>query len=184
LLLLLTNARGLHAAAPPKTITQLAELTPSTRATADWFGISTAISGRTLVVGDFDSNIESYGAAYVYVEPDDGWHDMTQVAKLTSSDSGEGFGTSVAIYGSIIVVGAANASNLNALASSPGAAYVFVEPAGGWTNMTETAKFTVSAGIRTSGRKISDLGSTGLRPEPATYTRLTVECSEVTVDTA
>jgi hypothetical protein len=145
-LLLLTNARGVHAAAPPKTITQLGELTPSARATSDWFGISTAISGSTMVVGDFDSNIETYGAAYVYVEPDDGWHDMTQVAKLTSSDSGEGFGTSVAIYGSIIVVGAANASNLNAPASTPGAAYVFVEPAGGWTNMTETAKLTASDG--------------------------------------
>ena len=140
-----------HAAMPPVTLVQLAELTPSTRATNDWFGISIAISGNTVVVGDFDSNIETYGAVYVYVKPANGWTNMTQVAKLTSSDNGEGFGTSVAINGNTIVVGAANTSNFNASisgppASSPGAAYVFVKPVSGWADMTETAKLTASDG--------------------------------------
>src|ERR1700741_4400209 len=131
----------LLAATPPVTLTQLAELTPSTRATNDWFGISIAVSGNTVVVGDFDANIETYGAVYVYVKPASGWTNMTQVAKLTSSDNGEGFGTSVAINGNTIVVGAANTSNFNASssgppASSPGAAYVFVKPVSGWADMT------------------------------------------------
>jgi hypothetical protein len=138
-------------AAAPVTLTQLAELTPSTRATNDWFGTSIAVSGNTVVVGDFDPNIESYGAVYVYVKPSSGWQNMTQVAVLTSSDNGEGFGTSVAISGDTIVVGAANTSNFDrspnhAPASTNGAAYVFVKPVDGWADSTESAKLTASDG--------------------------------------
>jgi hypothetical protein len=71
---------------------------------------------------------------------------MTEVAKLTSSDNGQGFGTSVAISGDTIVVGAANTSNFDAPAAGPGAAYVFVKPASGWADTTETAKLTASDG--------------------------------------
>jgi hypothetical protein len=134
------------AATPPVTWAQLAELTPTVRATNDWFGNSIAISGNTVVVGDFDANIESYGAVYVYVKPVGGWTNMTQVAKLTSSDNGEGFGTSVSISGNTVVVGAANTSNFGAPQAGPGAAYVFVKPASGWTDMTESAKLTASDG--------------------------------------
>jgi len=133
-------------AAPPATWRQLAELTPSVRTSNDWFGVSIAMSGNTVVVGDFDPNIETYGAVYVYVKPANGWTNMTQVAKLTSSDNGEGFGISVAISGNTIVVGAANTSNFDAPAAGPGAAYVFVRPAGGWTDANESAKLTASDG--------------------------------------
>ena len=136
----------LDAATRPTASVQLAELTPSTRATNDWFGISIAISGNTVVVGNFDANIETFGAVDVYQKPAGGWTNMTQVARLTSSDNGEGFGTSVAISGNTIVVGAANTSNFAAPTVGPGAAYVFVEPPGGWTDMTETAKLTASDG--------------------------------------
>jgi len=128
---------------------QLAELTPTTRVNQDWFGVSSAISGNTVVVGAFDANIEKTGAAYVYVKPSSGWGNMTQTAALTPSDGGEGFGTSVAINGNTIIVGAANASNLNHQApqnQGPGAAYVFVKPVSGWKDMTETAKLTASDG--------------------------------------
>ena len=135
---------------------QLAELTPTTRVNQDWFGVSSAISGNTVVVGAFDANIEKTGAAYVYVKPSSGWGNMTQTAALTPSDGGEGFGTSVAISGNTIIVGAANASNLNhrnrdrqnqaPQTQGPGAAYVFVKPASGWKDMTETAKLTASDG--------------------------------------
>jgi hypothetical protein len=125
---------------------QLAELTPTERADGDWFGISVCVSGDTIVVGAFDPNIEQYGSVYVYVKPSGGWSNMTQVAELTSSDNAPGFGTSVAISGNTIIVGAANASNFDAPAESPCAAYVFVEPSGGWTSGTETAKLTASDG--------------------------------------
>jgi hypothetical protein len=99
---------------------QLAELTPTERADGDWFGISVCVSGDTIVVGAFDPNIEQYGSVYVYVKPSGGWSNMTQVAELTSSDNAPGFGTSVAISGNTIIVGAANASNFDAPASAPG----------------------------------------------------------------
>src|SRR5690242_19419190 len=101
LLASVVQAQGRHPSA-----TQRAELTPSDPANKDWFGISIAVSGSTTVVGDYDANIESFGAAYVYVKPGNGWGNMTQTAKLTASDNGDGFGTSVAIDGNIIVLGA------------------------------------------------------------------------------
>ena len=130
--------------------TQRAELTPTNRLSQDWFGISTATTGNTVVVGAFDANVEKTGAAYVYVKPSSGWGNMTQTATLMPSDGGEGFGTSVAINGNTIIVGAANASNLDPhrrQTQGPGAAYIFVRPASGWTNMTETAKLTASDGV-------------------------------------
>ncbi|MFZ0286586.1 MAG: FG-GAP repeat protein [Terriglobales bacterium] len=126
--------------------TQLAELTPTNRSKNDWFGISIAMSGNTVVVGDFDPNIEDFGTVDVFAKPEGGWSNMTQTATLTSSDNGIGFGTSVAISGDVIVVGAADTSNFRKQ-SSPGAAYVFVKPAGGWTNMTESLKLTASDGL-------------------------------------
>src|ERR1700680_3116380 len=150
---------------------QLAELTPTNRVNYDWFGVSTAVSGNTVVVGAFDANIEKTGTAYVYVKPSSGWGNMTQTATLTPSDGGEGFGTFVAISGDTIIVGAANASNqyprtqypqspapqslvprtlapqsLVPQTQGPGAAYIFVKPTSGWTDMTETAKLTASDG--------------------------------------
>jgi hypothetical protein len=140
----------------PNAWAQLAELTPTNRVSQDWFGVSSAVSGDTVVVGAFDGNIEQTGTAYVYVKPSSGWGNMTQTATLTPSDGGQGFGDSVAISGDTIIVGAANASNLSPRTwvpqtqgpqtQGPGAAYIFVKPASGWTDMTETAKLTASDG--------------------------------------
>jgi hypothetical protein len=131
---------------------QLAELTPTNRGKQDWFGVSSAVSGNIVVVGAFDANIEKTGTSYVYVKPSSGWKNMTQRATLTPSDGGEGFGTSVAISGDTIIVGAANASNQygrtpDRQTQGPGAAYIFVKPASGWKNLTETAKLTASDGV-------------------------------------
>ncbi len=122
-------------------MTQVAELTPSDN--ADLFGTSIAISGNTIIVGAEGYSNTDIGAAYVYVEPAGGWTNMTETAKLTSSDGaiGDAFGQGVAINGSTIVVGAPD----HAVAGvTQGAAYVFVEPSGGWTSMTQTAELTVS----------------------------------------
>lgn len=142
------------AASAPHTTTpngwvQLAELTPTNRTNQDWFGISVTISGNTVVVGAFDPNFQTTGTAYVFVNTSGRWGNMTQTAILTPSDGGAGFGTSVAISGDTIIVGAANASNLDFQThqqQGPGSAYVFVKPPTGWTNMTETAKLSASDG--------------------------------------
>jgi uncharacterized protein (DUF2345 family) len=131
-------------------MTQTAELSASDGAGGNVLGASVAIDGNTIVAGAPGANIGSnqlQGAAYVFVEPSGGWADMTETAKLTASDGGSDafFGSSVAISGNTIAVGADGAtigSN-----SYQGAAYMFVEPEGGWaTTSTFNGKLTASDG--------------------------------------
>jgi hypothetical protein len=97
-----------------------------------------SVSGDAIVVGDrgYGSNA---GSAYVFVKPAGGWTNMTQTAELTASDGilNDELGYSVSISGTTIAAGAPQ------LSSGSGKAYVFVEPATGWTNMTQTAELTV-----------------------------------------
>ncbi len=130
-------------------IVQRAKLTAADGAVHDLFGTSVAVSGNTVVVG---APYNSYngsagtGAAYVFVKSGSGWTNMTQTAELLASDgvAGNYFGSSVAIAGNTVVVGAPYSSDFK------GAIYLFVEPAGGWVDMTQTAKLTAGP--------VSDLG--------------------------
>jgi hypothetical protein len=144
-------------------MTETAKLTASDEATTYLLGASTAISGNTVVVGSPYSEIGSnseQGAAYVYVEPGGGWSGhLTETAKLVSSDGvgNDDFGRAVGISGNTIVVGADCATvNQNTDSCGPGAAYVFVEPTGGWSGTAssptnETAKLTASDGVADDG---------------------------------
>jgi hypothetical protein len=109
------------------------------------FGGTVAMSGGTIVGGFL--GVDAPGAAYVYVEPSSGWQNAQPTAMLTSSDgsAGDEFGSSVAITGNTVAVGAPRHANV-------GAAYVFVEPAAGWQDATQTAEL----GIQT--QSTSDLG--------------------------
>jgi uncharacterized repeat protein (TIGR01451 family) len=80
------------------------------------------------------------------VKPAGGWASATETAKLTASDGavGDVLGWSVAVSGGTIVAGAPRATVAGTYRQ--GAAYVFVEPAGGWKNATETAKLTAPDG--------------------------------------
>jgi len=134
-------------------MTQTAELTASDGVTYDSLGYGVAISGGTIVAGAPDATTNSsgnnfgQGAAYSFVEPTGGWTNATETAKLTASDgsSEASLGYSTAIEGNTIVAGAP--SQLDPDESAGGAAYVFVEPAGGWTTTTETAQLSPSNGI-------------------------------------
>ena len=100
------------------TRTETAKLTASDGAADDKFGYSVAVDGDTVVVGayqddyidpDDDSNITTdSGAAYAFTKPGTGWADGTETAKLTASDrnTNHKFGSSVAIDGDTVVVGA------------------------------------------------------------------------------
>jgi hypothetical protein len=103
-----------------------------------FFGGSVSISGDTIVVGG--TSYDTAANAYVFVKPAGGWTNMTETAKLTASDelATSEFAESVAVSGNTIAVGAPGSDR------STGRAYVFVEPSGGWTNMTETAKLGAS----------------------------------------
>jgi hypothetical protein len=132
-------------ATPNNPLVQLAELTASGGQSNDQLGYSVAISGNTVVAAAVGVN-GYQGAVYVYLKPASGWGNMTQTAELTASDGvpGDNFGESVAISGNTVVVGAGHAAVGGDI--EQGAIYVFVEPADGWGNMTETAKLTASDG--------------------------------------
>ena len=97
------------------------KLTAPDAAADDYFGVSVAIDGETIVVGAYAKNFGT-GAAYVYRTSDGGTtHD--HVAKLTSPGAvGDAFGISVAIDGAAVVVGASQWLN-----GGSGSAYVYEE---------------------------------------------------------
>jgi hypothetical protein len=114
----------------------------------DYFGGSVAISGDTLVVGATgedimgsgeEANPVSYsGAAYVFTRSDGVW---SQQAYLKASNAGANdfFGSSVAISGDTLVVGAVEESSSvsggeeDESVTDAGAAYVFTRSDGVWS---------------------------------------------------
>jgi len=160
----------------------LAKLAASDGVAFDYLGYSVAVSGDTVAVGAALARTDSNpleGAVYVFVKPATGWANMTQVAKLTSSDRalGDHFGFSVAINGDTIVVGAPGVqvgSNIN-----QGAVYVYSKPASGWRDMTETAKLTAADGAASDtfgwSVSISADGATVVAGEPGPTARVFVK---------
>lgn len=93
------------------------------------FGYAVGISGN-IIVAAANTSID------VYIRPTPGWNTAsTPAARLTTTDGGAL--TSVAINGNTIVAGSTQVGGT-------GAVYVFVQPTGGWKNMTQTAKLTAS----------------------------------------
>jgi hypothetical protein len=109
-------------------------------------GWSVAISGKTIVAGaPFDGiHGDPEGVAFVFVEPGGGWSGAhTQTAELTESDpsGADHFGTSVAVSGNTVAVGALFFVG----GGHQGAAFVFTEPVGGWKDMTQNAELGASS---------------------------------------
>ncbi len=94
------------------------------------FGISIDVQGDTAVIGAPGAlvNNETRGAAYVFKRQDNTW---VQVARLVASNgaSGDLFGTTVAIDGSMIVVGSPADDEAG---GNAGAAYIFTESGNSW----------------------------------------------------
>src|SRR5580700_920727 len=96
-------------------------------------GQSVAIGAGT-VVGGAEYFNEEQGAAYVFIEPETGWTNMTQTARLTPSDGKGGFmGDSVSVSGDTVVAGAP----VTGIGGAGNGAYLFVKPKKGWKNKTE-----------------------------------------------
>jgi FG-GAP repeat len=128
---------------------------------ADVLGSSVAISGDTAVVGAKNDDLTvdfplNEGTAYVFVRSGMGW---TQQAKLSASDAGasEDFGSTVAISGDTLVVGARLKDGVAAF--DVGAAYVFVRSGTTWS---QQAKLTASDGTTSDlfGSAVSVSGDT------------------------
>jgi hypothetical protein len=113
------------------------------------FGSSVGISGNTIVVGAPYSGPNDQGLAYLFVKPRGGWTNTfgNYTAQLSPSDLGgtidDNFGSSVSISLNTVVIGEPKGNN-NA---QPGAAYLFVKPASGWTDMSETAELRGSNSV-------------------------------------
>jgi nucleoside-specific outer membrane channel protein Tsx len=126
---------------------QTAELTASDGAANDYFGVSTAVSGPTAVVGAYQHTVgQNYqqGAAYVFALNGKTW---SQQAELTASDGTlyDSFGLSVAVSDSTAWVGAPNHPYSPSLGSpGPGAAYVFLQSGDTWS---QDAELTASDGV-------------------------------------
>ncbi len=109
--------------------TQVAELTPSDGADADFFGYSVAINhSKTIVAGAPNHNAND-GAAYVFTQSGNAW---SQQAEFVPTDTNQ-FGTRVAISDDMItdgtvVVGAPGAN-------VPGKVFVFTPMGSAWNQV-------------------------------------------------
>jgi hypothetical protein len=124
----------------------------------DFFGTSIALSGDTLVVGatgeasaatgidgdGADNSAENAGAVYVFVRSNGVWSQQAYL-KASNTDAGDKFGSSVAIDGNTVVVGApwedsaatgVDGDSSDNSAAGAGAAYVFVRNGGVWTQQS------------------------------------------------
>ena len=140
LIAVVTLATSVQVASAGPGVIEQAKLTAGDAAAGDFFGDAVAISGDTVVVGaPLDDLGVDAGSAYVFERNAGGANNWGQVAKLTAGDPAPDvqFGSSVAISGPTLVVGAPGPEDGNIT----GSVYVFV---GGGSTWTEQAKLTAS----------------------------------------
>ena len=142
-----------------------AVLSPPASTDGDNLG-SVAIDGDTIVAGASSHAVgtaRSQGAVFVWVKPPGGWANATPTAEFTASDGAEneGLGQSVGVSGDTIVAGAP--THKVGANTRVGAAYVFVKPAAGWADGTQSAELIsfdgasedfFGTGVAISGDKI------------------------------
>jgi hypothetical protein len=159
------------AVSPEQVVAQLAQqgyLKASNTSAGDFFGLSVALSGDTLVVGAYEedsnaigvggdqgnNNAPNSGAVYVFTRSGGVW---SQQAYLKASNTGaaDNFGWSVALKGDTLAVGApgeaSNATGVNgnqASNSAPGAGavYVFTRSGGVWSQQAYLKASNAEAG--------------------------------------
>jgi len=150
---------------------ELQRFTPGSGAScgSKQFGTSVTIGGGTVVVGapdegDTSNNLALSGAAYVFAQSGGVWKEQ---ATLTASDAATDsfFGYSVAIDGSIIVIGAYGNTGYI------GSAYVFTQSGAAWTQLLELgppdgtageffgASVAVSGGVAFAGAPGKNIGN-------------------------
>ncbi|MFA5213187.1 MAG: IPT/TIG domain-containing protein, partial [Methanoregula sp.] len=146
-------------------------------AAGDCFGYSVSLSsdGTRALIGAYTARIGSStpGAAYIFDKPTEGWSGTTSASAATArfavgGGNDEYFGNSVAFSsdGTLALVGAYKNDTSY---TDAGAAYIFDEPAGGWSGTTSaTARFTGGATSDFFGWSVS-LSSDGTRALVGAY---------------
>jgi len=145
--------------------TPRARFAPEDGDDGDQFGWSMALDGGTALVGapiDEDPNGTRAGSAYVFERSDGGWE---QAAKLApeDGDSGDVFGTAVAIDGGTALVGARRDENPNG--PRAGSAYIFERSGGGWEQAAKLAPESVGVDER-FGWAVALAGETAIVGSP------------------
>ena len=125
------------------TWTESQKLTANDGGLFDNFGAAVALDGETIVVAANGATVggnPAQGAVYVFTLSNGSW---TQTQKLTANDGAayDNFGLSVALQGSMILIGSPRAAVGNSAAQ--GAVYVFTQSNGTWT---QTQKLVASDG--------------------------------------
>lgn len=135
--------------------TEVEKLTASDGAAYDSFGNGVALSGATVIVGAPNASVNgntAQGAAYVFTQSGGNWNQTQKLLAADGAASNE-FGTSVSIQGDTALIGAIQ------LLHGPGAAYIFGNSTGTWT---QTAKLTASGGSGAFGDAVRLDGNNAL----------------------
>jgi hypothetical protein len=136
----------------------------------DMFGSSVAMSGTTAVVGAPGTN-KGAGVAYIYVKGSSGWPKSPTIELSDpAATRADAFGTSVAVSGKTVVVGAWGTNSYR------GAAYIYVEGTSGWpttptTTLTDpkaSADDEFGYSVAVSGTT-TVVGASGTSPGGAAY---------------
>lgn len=135
----LTNAGAVYVYTRSGTVwTEQQKITASDAENYDTFGFAVSVSGDTMVVGAWRADLSmgrgDAGAAYVYVRSGGHW---TEQQKLTATDAafGDYLGSSAAIEGDTIVVGAPGVDRATDM--DVGALYVFTRSGTTWTQQAK-----------------------------------------------
>lgn len=128
------------------TWSEQAKLTASDAGAADQFGLSVAIDGDTVIVGnsgDDDAGLES-GAAYVFRRTGTTW---SEEAKIVAPDAaaGDTFGQSVTVDGDTVVIGSPRDDDDG---MDSGAVYVFTRSGTTWFIQSKIVADDADAGDR------------------------------------
>jgi hypothetical protein len=126
---------------------EVTKITASDGSVDDIFGLTTAISADTAIIGapaHIGGGVAISGAAYIFERNQPGANNWGEVTKITASDAAEGdvFGIAVSIDVDTVAVGA-GADDIGS-ATDAGSVYFFGRDQGGANNWGEVTKLTAS----------------------------------------
>ena len=125
------------------TWTQQTLPSPADGAAGDNFGYSVGVSGTTAVIGAYHKS-NNQGAAYVYVQSGITWSQQGSTLTANDATAGDYFGNSVAVSGSLALVGAfIKKVGAN---TSQGEAYIFAQSGSTWSPQPASGGLTESYG--------------------------------------
>ena len=139
---------------------QSAELTASDGASGDLFGEGIALSGSVALVGAPGKNVSGNAGEGVVYEFNKSGSSWTQAAEFTDTGgaANDNFGAALALWGSTLIVDAATKTVSGH--SGQGAAFVFTESGGSWSQSAELTASDGAAGDEFGATSVAIAGST------------------------